>query len=236
MEFSDFLKQIGRVVAYYPSLVPIAGSPTATILLCQLVYWETRNKSSDGWIWKVSDEITEETGLTENEQRTARNKLIERGLIEWKHRRSTHESGYTVNSETLNELWARYGTPIKQTAYKKVIKDDVVKEPKVPANEHKRLRNLIETKLKVIPDGYRWDKFIEFVYPRDKANQKFEVFLDWALKNDFHPVYWTPAKLQSLWLQAFQKQKVSVKKVETEEDYILNDDFAPMPTGLGRTQ
>ncbi len=62
MRVAEFVIDLGRTVAYYPSLKKITGSATSTILLCQLLYWT--NKAKDGWIWKTTSEIEEETGLT----------------------------------------------------------------------------------------------------------------------------------------------------------------------------
>ena len=72
MKLSQFLTDVGRPVAYHPKLKKITGSTTATILLCQFIYWRGKESNKDGWLYKDSDEIEEETGLTYNEQKTAR--------------------------------------------------------------------------------------------------------------------------------------------------------------------
>lgn len=76
-----YLEEIGiRPVAYNPILCTILGSPTAAILLSQLLYWWDKGRNPE-WIYKTIDEMKEETGLTEYEQRTAIRKCTEKGIL-----------------------------------------------------------------------------------------------------------------------------------------------------------
>jgi hypothetical protein len=105
MRLSDYILDLGRVVAYYPNLKKITGSTTSSILLCQLLYWSDKTKDSKGWIYKDSYELEEETGLSYNEQKTARENLIELNLIEEKYKRLDHKIEFRVNLSQLNDLW-----------------------------------------------------------------------------------------------------------------------------------
>jgi len=96
---------LGRPVAYYPELKQITGSTTATILLCQLLYWTPRTKHKDKWIYKTNYDIEEETGLTYNEQKTAKKKLKENNLISYEVKRLDRTTRYRVREETLNTMW-----------------------------------------------------------------------------------------------------------------------------------
>jgi len=82
MKPSDYFANIGRPVAYYPHLTDITGNKGATLLLSQLFYWEGKQLSSTGWIYKTQEELWEETRLTRGEQETARRILREKGFIE----------------------------------------------------------------------------------------------------------------------------------------------------------
>jgi hypothetical protein len=115
MKLSDFLTDVGRPIAYYPGLRRITGSTTATVFVCQLLYWTGKEKDGDGWIYKVSDEIENETGLSYDEQKTAREKLLAAGLIEEKYARLEHRMYFKVNLETLNELWGNGESDIRET-------------------------------------------------------------------------------------------------------------------------
>jgi hypothetical protein len=63
---------LDRPIAYHRVFVTLTGSTKAAIMLSQAVYWQPRAKQKDGWWYKTAEEWEEETGLTYNEQRTAR--------------------------------------------------------------------------------------------------------------------------------------------------------------------
>ena len=119
MKLSNFIVDIGKIVAYYPNLKKVTGSTTATILLCQLLYW--CDKSRDyGWIYKTADEIEEETGLTQYEQKTAKAALAELEILECEVKRLDHTSRYRINKERLNALWENLTSGIGHSPEKKV--------------------------------------------------------------------------------------------------------------------
>ena len=105
MELTDYILNLGRVVAYYPNLKILTGSTTATILLCQLLYWTKKTKDPSGWIWKTALDIEEETGLTKNEQKTAISTLVASKLISREVKRLDHGTRYKVNVDVLNKKW-----------------------------------------------------------------------------------------------------------------------------------
>lgn len=108
MKLSDYLLDVGRPVAYYPKLRRITGSTNATIFICQFIYWTGKESAGDGWIYKTSDEIEDETGLSYKEQTNAREKLLAAGLLSERYARLEHQMYFKVNLEALNERW---GTP-----------------------------------------------------------------------------------------------------------------------------
>ena len=83
----DVLGAVGDfVIAYRPYLSKIAGSTTAGVLLCQLLFWHRRSAHEGFWIrGKSVDVIEEETGLTRHEQPTARKNLRVRRILHEKH-------------------------------------------------------------------------------------------------------------------------------------------------------
>lgn len=105
MKLTNYVMDLGRPVAYYPNLKILTGSTTATIMLCQLLYWTPRTKHKDKWIYKTNYEIEEETGLTYNEQKTAKRILRDMGLIVYEVKRWDRVTRYRVEEETLNNLW-----------------------------------------------------------------------------------------------------------------------------------
>ena len=105
MKLSELLAGIGRPVAYYPGLRRVTRSTTATIFLCQFVYWTGKEASGDGWIYKTAEEIEEETGLSYDEQLTARKSLVKSGLIEERYKRLEHQMFFRANLTKLDEMW-----------------------------------------------------------------------------------------------------------------------------------
>ena len=131
MKLSDYIADIGRVVAYYPNLKKITGSTTATVLLCQFIYWSDKAQKNNGWVEKNAAEIEYETGLTHNEQKTAKRDLQEKGLLEIYRQRLRHNSRYKVNQERMNELWeAQSGKPVAE-----ILPDDEDEVPETPPAE-----------------------------------------------------------------------------------------------------
>jgi hypothetical protein len=105
MRLSEFLDNIGHPIAYYPQLTKYTGSSTATLLLCQIIYWRGKERSPEGWLYKTQQEIEAETGLTRYEQETARKKLIAIGLLEEKKCGLPRKLHYRANLERLEKIW-----------------------------------------------------------------------------------------------------------------------------------
>lgn len=114
MKLSDYLQGVGRPIAYYPGLRSITGSTTATIFICQFIYWTGKESSQDGWIYKTSADIEEETGLSYDEQKTARGKLVKAGLLEENYARLEHQMYFKVDLERLNEEWGKLNPQIPE--------------------------------------------------------------------------------------------------------------------------
>jgi hypothetical protein len=105
MKLTDFLIGIGRPIAFYPGLKKVTKSTVATIFLCQLIYWIGKGELKDGGIYKTSEEIENETGLSYEEQKTARKKLVELHLLDEHYARLDHNIVFKVNMELLDTLW-----------------------------------------------------------------------------------------------------------------------------------
>lgn len=111
MKLTDFLEDIGRPIAYYPSMRKITGSTNATVLLCQLIYWRGKQADPEGWLLKTSEEIEGETGLSYDEQKTARKQLKDAGFLEEHYARLDHQMKYRLDLEAINEAWAPWQSP-----------------------------------------------------------------------------------------------------------------------------
>jgi len=103
MKLSEALTSLGRPVAYHPSVARIVGVKEC-VLLEQLVYWTGKQDDPEGWIYKSQEELTDETGLSKKQQRTARTNLKRMGLLSEKTNRIEHKMFYRVELEALNDL------------------------------------------------------------------------------------------------------------------------------------
>ncbi len=86
-ESQDLLGFLGqRYVQYYPALAQITGSIKAALMLGHALYWTRhylRDKAErDGWFWKKGQEWADATGLSIDEQQSARLILTMAGLLE----------------------------------------------------------------------------------------------------------------------------------------------------------
>lgn len=73
-----------RPIAYQPVIAKAFGSVQLAIFWSQFYYWSDKGSDPDGWIYKTSDEIYEETGLKRRGQETARKLGKKLGIIKEK--------------------------------------------------------------------------------------------------------------------------------------------------------
>ena len=101
MSLTKSLRNIGRPVVFYPRLGRFFGSNNAAVLFAQLSYWLERTNDPEG-VFKTADEWTEETGLSVQEQRTARAAMKARGYLIEKHYRFAHRIYYKLDFERID--------------------------------------------------------------------------------------------------------------------------------------
>ena len=107
-KYQEFIRNMlgGKVIAYYPILAKSLGGAKNAVMLSQLIYWSNNRvaKKRGGWFYKSVEEFCDETGLTKDEQRTARNELARLGVIETKLTgRVPRTWHYKVNIEAIVE-------------------------------------------------------------------------------------------------------------------------------------
>jgi hypothetical protein len=104
LKLSESLRKIGQPMPYYPSIARVFGVK-ATVLLCRLVWWMDYQSDEDGWICKSQEELTEETGMSEKEQATARKSLKVAGILHEKYQRLDHKMFYRIDIVELDRQW-----------------------------------------------------------------------------------------------------------------------------------
>ena len=146
MKIADFLSGVGRPVAYFPSLTPVTGGVTATLLLCQLLYWDGKGDDPDGWIYKTQEELTSETGLSRREQEHARSLLKDRGLLQEKLAKVPARLHYRIDKDVLHLKWT-------QTSMAESAKLDCTKPPNKYGGKRQTILSEITTEITQKEDG-----------------------------------------------------------------------------------
>jgi hypothetical protein len=103
MKHTELPFAVGRAVSFLPSLVPHLGSVNATLFFCQFLYWTGKGGHPLG-TYKTIEDIQRETGLTREQQETARAKLRALGVL--RETRKPNRMYYRLDLDALAELVA----------------------------------------------------------------------------------------------------------------------------------
>ncbi|MEY0337822.1 hypothetical protein AB7V82_14565 [Providencia stuartii] len=138
MRPSDLLLDFGRPVAYYPGLVKRFGSVNAVIFFSQIFYWQDKTDSELG-VYKSSEDITVETGLSYREQLTARKHLVKRGILIETDRRLEHKIYYRIDCDQLDQIMTQpIDNPLNaQSAIGESHNGDLAKQPNERPRQNK---------------------------------------------------------------------------------------------------
>ena len=117
MRPSESLKIAGKPIAYYPQLAKPLGSTNASILFSHFFYWHDKTENPLG-VYRTAEEIELETGLSVQEQRTARNKLKERGILIETEKRIEHRIYYKLDLDAFDDLMLQHSRSEESTAPK----------------------------------------------------------------------------------------------------------------------
>lgn len=126
MRLTEFLSDAGRPIAFYPKLRVLTGSTTATILLCQFIYWRGKESDPDGWLYKTAEEIEDETGLSYKEQKVARKHLKEAGFLEEHYARLDHNMRFRIDMSAIDERWRMYQGDVPESTNGTMANDPLV--------------------------------------------------------------------------------------------------------------
>lgn len=112
MRAADVLRELGRPIAYFPYLARYLGGINASVLFCQIFYWQDKATSELG-VHKTVEELEAETGLTYEEQRAARAKLRAAGVLIETAKRIEHRTYFRIDEDALERLLAADPPPRK---------------------------------------------------------------------------------------------------------------------------
>ena len=111
-------------IAFNKHYVFIGCGINGALMLSQLVYWSSRTKNSDGWIYKTHEEWTQETGLTRREQDTARKTLKSLGFLTEKKQGVPCKLYFKVQHENLYKALIEYSESLDSSQLHKSAKLD----------------------------------------------------------------------------------------------------------------
>jgi hypothetical protein len=110
--FQNASELLGDRLYFHPIHAYITGDTRAALLLERIVYWarrmEKKYPKSGGWFYKSELEWFLETGLSKEEQRTARRTLVALGLITIQKRGWPATNHYLLNQDTYLHHLARF--------------------------------------------------------------------------------------------------------------------------------
>jgi hypothetical protein len=133
---TEFFQMLGRPVAYFPIFASKLGGVTPAVMFCQLSHWYRIEaiREWDGWIYKTTQDMYDETGLTRWEQETARKRLVSVGVIETKVKGIPPKMNYRIRWETFESLW---GNPSNQFVGKPQINEMESTKSSIQREQHK---------------------------------------------------------------------------------------------------
>jgi len=97
----------GYYFNFVPEVAIALGSVNAALMLCYLVHWEGKGWKRDGWIYKTMEEMRTGTGLTKNQQESARKILKQCGFIQVERKGTHGKLHYRVIIENIELHLAR---------------------------------------------------------------------------------------------------------------------------------
>lgn len=108
MEQKIIYELLKRPIAYHPAIAKAFGSVQLAIFWSQLYYWKDKGKDPEGWIYKTSEEIFNETGLKRRGQETARKKAEKLGIIEELKKGMPAKLHYRIDMEQTIKILAKH--------------------------------------------------------------------------------------------------------------------------------
>jgi hypothetical protein len=105
-----------KPIAFHASLSKkLKIGAIASLFLCQALYWtKVKEKVGESWFYKSAVDWEEETSLTQQEQRTARKKLKELGILEEAVKGIPPTVYYKINKDQLRKLLSNESNDVQQ--------------------------------------------------------------------------------------------------------------------------
>ncbi len=160
-------------VAYCPEYAKLFDSVEVAVFLSQFEYWEGKQASSDGWIYKGQDDIYDETGLKIKQQAKVRDILRENKVL-FEKRKIVLSSKKPKNLIHYQFDWGHLEALLESNdtikRYKNQL-ENIKKQDEKKNDIQKQFSNL--DNYECAPDGFdEWWK----IYDKLEGEEKCKVF------------------------------------------------------------
>lgn len=188
MNRAALLHAIGRPIAFHPGLVPVLGSVNAVLFFGQIFYWQDKTDCQIG-VYKSSEEIQQETGLTYREQANAREKLRDCGVLIETEKRLEHRIYFRINFDALDALLANCEKRIPRndkSAFRETTKaqsDETTKAQSVI--QRLPVSTAVSTAVGDSRPSADGQAYLERVTRHENANQPITMTTDWKPGEQF---------------------------------------------------
>ncbi|MGE0541254.1 MAG: hypothetical protein AB7R89_13860 [Dehalococcoidia bacterium] len=93
-------------IAFHRELAVALGGVYEALMFQQLAYWSDKGSDPDGWIYKTTEELRQETTINRYQQDKARANLVRLGVIQAKRRGLPARMHYLIEWDALYRLLA----------------------------------------------------------------------------------------------------------------------------------
>jgi len=169
----------------------VLGSVNAVLFFGQIFYWQDKTDSPIG-VYKSSEEIQHETGLTYREQANAREKLRASGVLVETEKRLEHRIYFRVDFDALDALLANCGNSTPRND-KSAVRGTTKAQSDETTKAQPVIQRLPETTAKTTADGASaaatpqsdGQDYIDRITKHDRANQPVTMTTDWKPSEQF---------------------------------------------------
>jgi hypothetical protein len=103
MKWTEAYEHSGWTIVVPVKLIHAIGAKGA-ILVAQLFYWNGKEQSEKGWIYKTQLDLENETGLSRHEQNKCVEDLKQKNVLETRYERLDHRLYYRINRDALDAI------------------------------------------------------------------------------------------------------------------------------------
>lgn len=202
MKITDVITEIGRPIAFYPSIARAFGSIDTALIVCQFMYW--RGKVGNKEVYKTQSEIEAETCVPPHTQRRIFKRLEALGMVTVCKKGMPAKNYFKWHWDKVDEFISGNIIQTQQevsTSANNLLEQDVtICKHKTQQKVSTTSETTTENTTKITTENIR----------RDKSRSKKSLdYSSWVLLNNNQPI---DKLLLNDWLQLRKEKKASVSQ------------------------